>query len=311
VTHPRALAAALGVVLAVPALASGEEPAASRAPSASAAAPTPAQLLDRLAPTVVTVKYVLKTRLSMGGQSQDDESSTEARGVLVDPSGIVMLSNTHLEGAGGMMRRFRRQGVDMQATPSDFKVLFGNDPAEHDALLLGRESALGLAYVQILSVEGLRLQPADLSRTAAVEVGQSLWGVNRLGRGFDYAPTIDVLRVTGRVEKPRAMWDVSGTFSGVGLPVYDASGVAVGVLANQEGAEGASSGGGGGMMALLQGGGGQSFVLPLDTVRRSLEAAKKRAPVVLEKARAEAKPAEGTESPPPEKPSEPAPDQPK
>jgi hypothetical protein len=283
-TRPSTLALAGALLLALPGVLRAEPPPVT-------VPVPPAKLLDATAPSIVTVKFVLKTRMSFGGQTQDDESNSEVRGVAVDPSGIVMLANGSLEGGGGMLRRFRRQGMEMTSSPSDFKVIVGTDPKEHEAVLLARDSTLGLAFVQMLSVEGAALAPARLPATPyAVEIGQPLYGVSRLSRGFDYAPTIGLLFVTGKVEKPRSMWSVAGTFAQAGLPVYDAQGQAAGVLAMQEAAEG-SSGGGSSLMSMLTSEGG-TFLLPLDAVGRALDAARKRAPEALAKAREAAKPAE-------------------
>jgi hypothetical protein len=246
-----------------------------------------AQLLEQKAPTVVTLKFVLKIRMSMGGQSQDDEQNAEARGVVVDPSGLVMLSNDSLEAGGGMMRMMRRRpGADISSNPQDIKVLFGNDSKEHEALLVARDSKLGLAFVQILAPEGT-LAAVDLGgKDVGVSVGQTLVGVTRKSRGFDSAPVFERTLVTGRIEKPRPMWALAGA-AAVGLPLYDAQGRAVGVPSRQQGVEGADEGGGGagGLAALLGGGDAGLFLLPLEAVGRVLEQAKKRVPEAVAKAK--------------------------
>ena len=75
-----------------------------RGPSASADEPSWEARLQQKSGTVVSVKFVLKTHLSFQGQSQDDESNREVRGVVVDASGLVMLANSSLEGdASGVL----------------------------------------------------------------------------------------------------------------------------------------------------------------------------------------------------------------
>ncbi len=289
-------AAALAAALAAVVL----SPAVSRA---AADAPTFESLLQQKSQAVVAVKFVLKTSFSVMGQpAQDQESNREVRGVLVDPSGLVMLSNSDFEAPGGMVRLLRRQGAEVKASPSDFKILFGNEAKEHAAVLVARDSTLGLAFVQVLSLEGAAPAAADLSKGAEPRVGQVLVGVTRKGRGFDCAPVIDRLFVSGVVEKPRRMWAVSGAFNGLGLPVYDlASGTPVGVLSAQSGAEGVDEDGdAASMFAALSGGGGSSFVLPLDAVGKSIDAAKKRAPEAVSKATTPEKEPAMAEPPPPD-----------
>ncbi len=293
-------AASLAVALAALVL-------APAVPRALADGPSFESLLQQKSQAVVAVKFVLKTSFTVMGQAaQEQESNREVRGVLVDPSGLVMLSNSEFEAPGGMARFFRRQGAEVKSAPSDFKVLFGNEAKEHASVLVARDSTLGLAFVQVIAIqgaqgaaEGAAPAAADLSKGAEPRVGQVLFGVTRKARGFDCAPVIDRLFVSGVVEKPRKMWSVSGAFNGLGLPVYDlATGVPVGVLSAQSGAEGVDEdGGAGAMLAALSGGGDSVFVLPLDAVGKSVEAAKKRAPEAVEKATAAGKEPAKTEPP--------------
>ncbi len=52
-----------------------------------------ADLLDRTASSIVTVKVVIKMEISMMGQAQNEESRSELPGVVVDDSGMIMISN--------------------------------------------------------------------------------------------------------------------------------------------------------------------------------------------------------------------------
>ena len=80
----RTLALCAGLMLALPraGLGQGEADLAS--------------LLDRIAPSIVTVKVVIKTEISMMGQAQNEESRSELPGVVVDDSGLVMISNAEI-----------------------------------------------------------------------------------------------------------------------------------------------------------------------------------------------------------------------
>jgi hypothetical protein len=69
------------------------------------------------------------------------------------------------------------------------------------------------------------------------------------------------------------MWNFAGDFGTEGLPVFDLEGRPVGVIARQNGSEGADDHG------------SDTFVLPLKDVRRSLEQAKKRVAEAVAKAK--------------------------
>jgi len=244
-------------------------------------------LLTAKAPAVVSIKFVLKA--NMGGQTQ--ESNQEVRGTVIDPSGLILVGNDELDGQMAMMKammKARHMDVEMSATPTDVKVLFGNEAKELPAVLVARDSTLGLAYMQILDLEGRTPEAVDLGKGAAPKIGQSVFGVTRKSRGFDCAPTIDRLVVNGHVEKPRPLWSVSGAFKGAGIPVFDADGRAVGVYSNQKGSEGVDDDGAGGAGALLAALGGASegsCLLPLEAVMKSVEAARKRIPDAVARAK--------------------------
>jgi hypothetical protein len=127
--------AALAGLVPAPAVAADPEPAFE------------AQLAEK-APAIVSVKFVLKTRMSMGGQSQDEESNQEIRGVVVDPSGLVMVANDGFDGGASMMRAMLKQrGGDLSTSPTGLVVLYGNESMEHPACF-ARDSTLGLAFVR-------------------------------------------------------------------------------------------------------------------------------------------------------------------
>jgi hypothetical protein len=207
-----------------------------------------------------------------------------------------MLSNDALEGPAAMIRQMMRRRSagahgGVTATPSDIKVLFGNESKEHDAVLVARDSNLGVAFVQVLSPEGTAPAVPDLTKGVEPKVGQTLLTVTRKSRGFDCAPVIDRLLVTGKVEKPRPMWAVDAT-GPAGLPVYDEQGRVAGVLVRQDGSAGVEDGG---MFGSDQG----IFLLPLEAVNRVLEQARKRVPDAVAKAKEAASSAGmGEEAPP-------------
>ena len=242
-------------------------------------------MLAAKAPSVVSVKFVLKA--SVGGQTQ--ESNQEIRGTVIDPSGLILVGNDEFDGQMGFMKMMAKQrGMEISMSPTDVKVLFGSESKELPSVIVARDSTLGVAFVQILDLEGRTVEAVDLAKGGAPRIGMTVFGVTRKSRGFDCAPTIDRLFVNGKVEKPRALWSVSGSFAGAGLPVFDAEGKVIGVYSQQKGSEGVdedAAGGAGGLLAALGGASEGSCLLPIDTVLKSLEQARKRIPEAVAKAK--------------------------
>ena len=229
------------------------------APLSSARADDPQSLEDQVekkSPAIVSLRYVMKSEF-MG---EGSESNEEAVGAVADPSGLVLLSSDHFSGS-----------------PRQLKVLFGTDPTEHEAVLVAKDVPLGLAWVQVLDLGDKAIPAVDLTKPAEIKVGLALFGVSRSSRGFDYAPSVERLYVSAKIEKPRSMWGIAGEFSEAGLPVYDLAGAAVGVLSEQGGSDAVAEDGGGSSS--------RTCLLPLDAVARSLALAKKRVPEAIAKAK--------------------------
>lgn len=241
-----------------------------------------ADLIGKVAPAVVNVRYVLKWA--------NGEQPYHAIGTVIDPTGLLVLGNDYL-GSGAM------KAVDL-------KVTFGGDPKEHDAVVVARDRVLNLAWVQVLGLEA-PVSAVDLAVGGDPALGQDLQSVWRTGRSFDHAPAAGRHYVVSRVEKPRPMWSLGGDTAAVGGPVFDAAARPVGVMATQSGSAADDD---------EEGGGGGSFLLPLDVVRKSLVEAKKRVAEAVEKAKvapaAEAVPAMDAAPPEGPTPAEPAPEKP-
>ncbi|RMG07511.1 MAG: serine protease [Planctomycetota bacterium] len=247
-----------------------------------------ATLLEKVAPSVVNVRIVLKVEVTAMGQVvQNQEERSSATGVVVDPSGLIMISNSAVSAdrVNKMIAASGREGIDVSIRPTDLKVIFEGGEKEHPAFLAASEPDLDLAFVQLESVEGLELQAVSFADSPKPTVGQRLVQVSRLSEGFDYAPHFSLGRVSGKIRKPRKAFSVTGNFIGPGLPLYDLQGAALGVLTSLEsGVQESSS-----RLAQAMGGGAGhgAFLLPAKKVRGVVQQALQRAKeVAAERAKA-------------------------
>jgi hypothetical protein len=241
--------APLLATLSAVALAIGSRPAASEEPDAYA------RLMAAKAPTVVSVKSVLK--VNWGGS--DRESNDERIGVVVDPSGVVMMQGFSI-------------GGQAKVSATQIRVLFDGEEKEYAAVLGATDSKLGLAFVRVKDLEGRTPPHVDFAAGAEPKLGDELFGVYRTDQGFDYAPYFGTGRIVGQVSKPRNMWLITG-FSPVGHPLYSHAGHAVGVVVRQVGIseEGSSS---------------RTCLLPAKAVSASVAQAVKASAKVLEETKA-------------------------
>jgi hypothetical protein len=241
------------------------------------------RLIAEKAGAVVSVKFVLHLSISFRGQSQDHETPGTVTGILVDPAGLVVIPspNAQFRGPRGGMGE-----ADVKVVPGEFQVVFPGDPKEYPAILGASDSKLGLTFVKIKDLEERACSAVDAAATVEPAVGDLCYGVSRLPQGFDYAPVCEVVRISGRVTKPRALWVVQGMGDNAGQPLYDAQGAVAGMLVRQEAVGGEAAG---------------TFLLPWKDFAATLDRARTASEEALVEARK--KEAEEAAAPPAEEPA--------
>jgi hypothetical protein len=237
-----------------------------------------ARHLDALAPTIAVVKCVLHVQWSSGESSKDSEQDMDVRGAVVDPTGIVLTRASSLGGETPELKAWLREnsGAQYKSVPENLRVVLPPDAAERPAVVLAMDGRHDLAFLQVLDLGETRLPAVDLGAGTSPRLGQTLFGVSRDGEGYGHAPGIWTVYPAGRLEKPMAMWLAGGDFNVVGLPVFALDGKPCGVLSEQSAVEGAAETGEQDKRLVI---------LPLDPVVKSLEAARRRLPEVLEAVR--------------------------
>lgn len=165
----------------------------------------------------VVVKFILK------GDGQGGDQEQEVLGTMIDPKGLVLVSNYDM---GGMAVRY---GV----VPSELKVLIGDDTKGVDAKLIARDSERDLAWVQIDAAPEVPYKHLDITQAAtAAQVGDYVYTVTRSGKFYDRTPIGREIRVIGHTKKPRDLLLIGmETFSGFGMPVYNADNKCIGLTA--------------------------------------------------------------------------------
>lgn len=267
-------------------------------------------VVEKIAPSIVTVKVVVKTTMKMGGESMDEESKLSLQGVVVTPDGLVMVSNSPFS-PKRMMEMLAGEsmpaGMDYKMTPTSIKVIFGNEDKEYDAFLAATDTNLDLAFIKVEGLGDRQLTSVNLASATEAKLGQKVIAISRLTKGYDYAPYFALGQVCGEIAKPRRAWMLLGDVSQLGLPVFTLNGELLGVLTTI--APDVREEGGGAMgvamfMRLLSGGGssgiGGVFVVPASQVSPLVEQANRRA-AELSAERAKQK----QESPKPNQPTPP------
>lgn len=232
-----------------------------------------ARLLREKAATVVSVKAVLKIKLTGSGGAREAEYPISTAGTVVDASGLVMVPRMIFD-AYFYYDRKRFEGYDVHTEPTNVRTIFPGNAKEHASVFVAKDTSLGLGFVQIQDVSGLEVAAVEIAGEWEPDMDAVLHAVLRMGSQFDYAPICVDLRLVGKLTKPRTMWLIRGEGSndlnGCDA-IYDAAGRVAGVCVHHKGVGGV--------------GDYQSFLVRAGPVRQVIGRALKRAKAELERLR--------------------------
>ena len=238
-------------------------------------------LLTKQAPTIVTVKAVVK--MEAGGGGRDTEVRIEMQGAVVSPDGMVMISNALFSLDKVLASLTGQTPPNMKITLVSAKVVVEREEKEYEAFLAAKDINLDLAFLKIEDLGDRKLLAVDFTAAATPTLGQKLVLVSRLDKGYDYAPFFASIRISGEIVKPRKAWSLDGGNPDAGLPIFTTSGELVGaltnVMGNLKGENAQDSMGFSYLMRMVNGNGGltKRFVIPASTVQNSIVQAQSKA----------------------------------
>jgi len=211
------------------------------------------RLMTSVGPALVTLKFVMKFEGAGSERFGEAGRDVEYTALMMEPGGLVLVSNAKM---GGLSAR-----SGMAANPTNIRVLIGDDTEGLKGKILARDTDLDLCWVQIddEKAKGKTFEFVDFASGAPAEVGDRLFMVDRMGKFFDHALSVNEGRVGGKTRKPRALLVPTGFPGGpgqlLGSPMFNADGKVVGVnivqLPDKEDVEGGESGGEGNSGVLL------------------------------------------------------------
>ena len=224
------------------------------------------QVLKTYGPTLVTINYVPKTP----GSGGDLEGENEITGVMIEPTGLVLCSNSLL---GGLRLRFR----EGRAVPTNIRIMIGDDTEGLPAVFLARDTELDLAWLRIKqpAAAGERKFPyLDLETAAKTArkpvLGERLLALGVMGRYFGQEVLVTEGLVAGRTRKPRDLIVMRGSLdTDPGLPVFTADGHVIGFACLQQPDPEELAGGPANLMSR-----GRGLIVPIEAVAKATVRAK-------------------------------------
>lgn len=192
-------------------------------PEASSAGGRYQKIIDAHASALVSVKFVLEA----GGEFGGGEQEMDAAGVMIEPGGLVVCSNSSF---GGMFAAMMGGGA---MSPKNIRVLIGDDTKGVEGKLIARDSELDLAWIQIDKPDPKGYAHVDFSKGAEASLGSPLVALSKMGKFFDRAPVIGSASVGGVTSKPRRLLVPDTFFMTFGTPVFAPDGTPIGLTVVQ------------------------------------------------------------------------------
>lgn len=188
------------------------------------------KIYDRSQNAVVIVQITTKSTASFDGRSpMSHEDKSDATGVIIDPSGLLVmaLSETSLEGMMSQVVGDGEDGPKISSDITDMKV-FMSDGKQIAYKIVLRDKDLDLAFLRPAKTPSAPFVSIDLTKASKPALLDELVFLDRLSivasRGLGAFPA----RINAIVQKPRTFY-VSGA-SGLGAPVFTLDGNIVGIV---------------------------------------------------------------------------------
>lgn len=182
---------------------------------------------------ILVVRMVIKGGMSVQGMgSHQEESKTEATGVVINPNGltVVPLSETDPYGELGNLFSGSKYGknldIQFKSELSDVKMIL-EDGKEIPGKVVLRDRDLDLAFVRPLEKPSEPMAAIDLTHDATLELLDETICLDRMTSTYDRVPHVTLGRVKAIVEKPRRYYLVGGATTG--SPVFDLEGHILGI----------------------------------------------------------------------------------
>jgi len=190
------------------------------------------QVVTKWQNAVISVRLVIKTSMSMGSNTNQEEEKSDVTGAVINPNGLTVVSLSQVDPAEMYKRYMGRRGADepqfnVETQVTDVKLRFA-DGSEVAAKVVLRDKDLDLAFVRPVDKLPQPATAVDLAQSAAPQLLDQVVTLNRLGDYAEWAIAPRVDRIQAILSKPRTVY-VPQDSDEVGTPAFSLDGKIVGV----------------------------------------------------------------------------------
>ncbi|HEY3265906.1 MAG TPA: serine protease [Armatimonadota bacterium] len=185
-------------------------------------------------PAVVTFQMVIKATISQkGGESNQNESKSEATGVIIDPSGLAVGSLTTFDPSAFVGQMMDDESMSFRFEVTDLKYLMP-DGSEVPGKIVLRDKDQDLVFIRPVTKPETPMAFVDMKNNATLDLLDNVVLVGRAGKVMNRALAARLDRVKALIEKPRRRYmldaaQVGSQTGDIGCPGFTPDGRVVGV----------------------------------------------------------------------------------
>lgn len=178
------------------------------------------------------VQFTVVVKIGGGAVGEEQNAEQEAKGVVIDPSGLIVTTNYAIDpasvfanmGGGDAMSKITSKVVSVRIlTPEGDEI-----PAK----VVLRDTDRNLAFLRPLTPPRTPLPFIDLKSGGKAQIGDVIFIYGRMGKSGNRGAEVNYSRVTGIVERPRLQYVIQPLpgSSDFGAMAFNEQGLPLGLL---------------------------------------------------------------------------------
>ncbi|MCK5861220.1 MAG: trypsin-like peptidase domain-containing protein, partial [Candidatus Hydrogenedentes bacterium] len=188
------------------------------------------QVFNQHKDAVVTVELVVEQNFSMMGMGgESEEMRIETTGTVIDNTGLIVVALSATDPMSmvtGLMGGMLGDDMKMQSKITDANIQTDGTPIPAKVILRDKDN--DLAFIRPITAPEPPLPFIDLSNSVQPGLLDPIVVVERLGKVASRIHTVDLVRITGIVERPRLFYLTAS--QAVGAPAFSSDGSCVGIF---------------------------------------------------------------------------------
>ncbi|MBA3707199.1 MAG: trypsin-like peptidase domain-containing protein [Planctomycetes bacterium] len=231
-------------------------------------------LADKAKNTIVCVRVVVKMKIGMQGQTQDQEQKVEANGTVIDPSGLTVASASALDPTIMIKATLKKLGQQAAMVTIDSEIkdttLVLEDGTELEGDIVLKDADLDLAFVKPRESKAPMDAAFLAARKAPARLLEPIVVVGRMAKSANHATSVTLGEVKALVKGPQPFLIIdSETAANIGCLAYTADGAPLGLIVSKSATAEEDNGGMLGMLMMMghpNDTGNLTIVRPVDAI---------------------------------------------